>query len=270
MPVDERLRAVIRGAWARGAATYDLDIGHGALTPRLHAYWLALLRRLVGTEPLDVVDVGTGTGFLAVLLAELGHRVRGFDLSPEMLAYARQRAERAGVTVEFAEGEATALSLPENAVDLVASRHVLWTMPEPHLAIAEWVRVTRPGGRVLWFDWLAPRDGAGQRVRERASTLVQRLQRAETPHEDHGYPEEAYAALPLRRVTSIDTIRGFLLGLGIADATLRPLPDLARLERAELPLYRRIAETSGRYYAVFTVTEALKQRLATLRAAAPA
>jgi ubiquinone/menaquinone biosynthesis C-methylase UbiE len=270
MTLDARLRTLIAGAWARGAATYDLDIGHGALTPRLHAYWLALLRRLAGAEPLDCIDVGTGTGFLAVLLAELGHRVRGFDLSPEMLAYARRRAERASVTVAFAEGEATALPLPDNAADLVASRHVLWTMPEPRLAIAEWVRVTRPGGRVLWFDWLAPRDGTGQRFRERASALVRRLQRAETPHEDHGYPEEAYAALPLRHVTDIQLIRGFLLGLGIADATVRLLPELARLERAELPFYRRIAETSSRYCVTFTVTNPLKQQFAVLRASVPA
>jgi len=124
----DTLQNQIKGAWARGAATYDQDIGHGGMTDRLHDYWLQLLRRVVGPAPLTIVDVGSGTGFLAVLLAELGHHVQGVDLSPEMLHYARQRAERAGVTVQFETGDATALPQPDSSVDVAISRHLFWTM----------------------------------------------------------------------------------------------------------------------------------------------
>lgn len=261
MTTDDRMHTLIKGAWARGAATYDLDIGHGALPDRLHGYWLDMLRRLLGTRPLDVVDVGAGTGFLTVLLAELDHHVRGVDLSPDMLAHARERASRAGVQVELAEGEATALPLPDSSADVVISRHVLWTMTDPRAAVAEWMRVARTGGRVVWFDWLGPRGGVEVRGRRWASVAVRAAQRLSVPHEDHSYPAEAYEALPLRGLTDTRAVEAFLLGLGVRDASVQLLAGLAAAERREQPLYRRIEDTSSRYMASFVVTEQVRRAL---------
>ena len=57
--------------------------------------WLAELKRyLPERRPLDVLDIGTGTGFFCFLLEELGCRVTGIDLSPEMIAGARETAQR--------------------------------------------------------------------------------------------------------------------------------------------------------------------------------
>jgi 2-polyprenyl-3-methyl-5-hydroxy-6-metoxy-1,4-benzoquinol methylase len=74
--------------WDTRPESYDQAVFHGLRNEREKAVWLSTLRALVADAPRDVLDAGTGTGFLALLLAESGHRVTGIDLSEGMLAVA--------------------------------------------------------------------------------------------------------------------------------------------------------------------------------------
>ena len=98
-----------------------------------------LLRRFPGgdTAGLRVLEVGTGPGFFAILLRELGCEVTAVDLAPAMLA--------------------EALSFADESFDAVVSRNLTWNLPHPDRAYAEWARVLRPGGLLLNFDanWYA-------------------------------------------------------------------------------------------------------------------
>ena len=101
------------------------------------------VRWLVGTEPLDVVDLGAGTGKLTRSLVALGHRVRAVEPLPEMSAFLR--ASLPGVTV--LEGGAEAIPLPDASADAVAVAQAFhWFDHEP--ALREIARVLRPGGRL--------------------------------------------------------------------------------------------------------------------------
>jgi ubiquinone/menaquinone biosynthesis C-methylase UbiE len=103
------------------------------------------------------LDAGTGTGALAFALAPSVREVVAVDLVPELLAEARKHgAEFPNVT--FVEGDAT--SLPPDLVefDLAGSLRTLHHIRRPELAVAELARVTRPGGRVLVVDQVAPVD----------------------------------------------------------------------------------------------------------------
>ena len=77
--------------------------------------WLSF----AGRTERPVLEIGTGTGRIAIELAEAGHAVTGIDPSPAMLAIARQRAEDAGVDVEFFEGRAEDLLLEPDAYGFV-------------------------------------------------------------------------------------------------------------------------------------------------------
>ena len=103
-------------------------------------------------RPLRVLDVGTGPGFFSLLLAQKGHRVTGVDLSGDMLDRARENAQYYGVEAEFLHLDGGDLPFADESFDLVISRDVTWTLPEPAQVFQEWSRVTRPGGRVLYFD----------------------------------------------------------------------------------------------------------------------
>src|SRR5262245_9423365 len=72
--------------WNFRSVSYDAQPGHGLHHEAERRAWLAALRELSPPAPADVLDAGTGTGFLAWLLAELGHRVTGVDLAEAMLA----------------------------------------------------------------------------------------------------------------------------------------------------------------------------------------
>ena len=104
-----------------------------------------------------VLDVGTGAGALALALAPLVREVVGLDRVPELLALARERAEKLG-NVEFVEGDAMRLPFEDASFDLAATRSTLHHVSRPELLIAELARVTRPGGRLLVLDQLAPVD----------------------------------------------------------------------------------------------------------------
>lgn len=115
--------------------------------------WLEELEaRLPAETPLNILDIGTGTGFFAILMAHLGHRVTGIDLTPAMLEEASAMASGLGLDIDFRQMDAQQLVFPDGTFDVVLSRNLTWTLPEPEKAYAEWYRVLKPGGILLNFD----------------------------------------------------------------------------------------------------------------------
>ena len=115
--------------------------------------WLHEIERFLPEgRSLDILDVGTGTGFFAILLAEKGHRVEGIDLTPAMLEEARRLAKQRNLDITFREMDAQNLAYPDGSFDVVISRNLTWTLPDPERAYASWFRVLKPGGVLLNFD----------------------------------------------------------------------------------------------------------------------
>lgn len=108
-----------------------------------------------------VVDVGSGAGFDSLIAARMagpGGRVIGIDMTPEMLAKARAGATDAGATqVEFREGFAEALPLPDAFADVLISNGVLNLTPDKAATLREWFRVLKPGGRLQVGEILVER-----------------------------------------------------------------------------------------------------------------
>ncbi|MHB1490926.1 MAG: class I SAM-dependent methyltransferase, partial [Cellulomonas sp.] len=115
---------------------------------------------------------GCGTGSLSLLLVEAGHRVCGLDISPGMVAAAREKITGAGHEVELVVGDAAAPPWLPASFDVVLTRHVLWAMADPDAALARWIDLLAPGGRLVLVEghWWT---GAGMTA-ARASDLVLR------------------------------------------------------------------------------------------------
>ncbi|MGW4206525.1 class I SAM-dependent methyltransferase [Lentzea sp. NPDC004789] len=138
--------------WDEQAATFDDEPDHGLRDARVRAAWAELLLPLMPSSSSEVVDLGCGTGSLSVLLAAAGHRVQGVDLSTRMLSAAMAKARAAGVTAEFAQGDATEPPCASGSADVVLARHVLWALPDPATALEAWVRLLRPDGRLVLVE----------------------------------------------------------------------------------------------------------------------
>jgi SAM-dependent methyltransferase len=102
-----------------------------------------------------VCDVGCGTGDDVLALARLvapGGRAVGLDASATMIAEARRRAAAAGIAAEFARMDAQRLDLPDARFDGVRAERLLQHVPDPDAALAEIVRVARPGARIAVWE----------------------------------------------------------------------------------------------------------------------
>src|SRR5262245_51769407 len=112
------------------------------------------LVRFAGVSAGDrVLDVGTGTGVVAVTAARLGAKVAALDLTPSLLEQARGNASLAGVPVDWREGDAEALPYPDASFDVVLSQFGHMFAPRPQVAVAEMLRVLRPVGRIAFATW---------------------------------------------------------------------------------------------------------------------
>ncbi|GIH63802.1 hypothetical protein Msi02_46190 [Microbispora siamensis] len=108
-----------------------------------------IIGAIVGTlSPGVALDAACGTGRVAALLAERGHRVLGVDSSPDMLAHARARAPLG----RFLLGDLHDLPVPDDAVDLVVCSLALTHVPVLRPAMTEFARVLRPGGHLIISD----------------------------------------------------------------------------------------------------------------------
>jgi ubiquinone/menaquinone biosynthesis C-methylase UbiE len=139
--------------WNRRAPSFDDDFGHSIRTSGERAAWDRVLDLVLDRRArLDALDVGCGTGFLALELAARGHHVVGVDFASAMIEEARRKAAASGLRIRFEEADAEQLPFAPRSFDLVISRHVLWTLPHPQAAIGEWTRVLRAGGRLAVVD----------------------------------------------------------------------------------------------------------------------
>ena len=146
------IKTAVSRYWSGRAAGFDLAPSHNVLTEAQHQAWLALLREVAGPPPLSVLDVGCGTGFLAMRMAELGHTAVGIDLAEAMLAAAQRKAADSGLPVTFRHGDAEAPPHDGAPYNVILERHVLWTLPQPREAVRAWRALLKPGGLLILIE----------------------------------------------------------------------------------------------------------------------
>lgn len=113
--------------------------------------------RLVRFAGIDrgttVLDVGCGTGVVALTAARAGAKVTGVDLTPELVRHARENASLARLEIEWHEGDAEALPFADGTFDAVVSQFGHMFAPRPEVAVREMLRVLRRGGTIAFSTW---------------------------------------------------------------------------------------------------------------------
>ncbi len=142
-------RERVRATWDDRAAEWDASAGEAAAAPDRISEIERVLAALRVRPNDTVLDAGCGSGHWAVAFARRGVRVAGIDLSPEMIRLAHQRADAAGVSIDWRVGDIAALPFPDASFDAVQARVALHFVPEVPAALRELRRVLRPGGRLL-------------------------------------------------------------------------------------------------------------------------
>ncbi|OSP54290.1 class I SAM-dependent methyltransferase [Pseudoruegeria sp. SK021] len=143
------LRDDIQDYWSDRAATFDNDPGHKIADGDEMAAWRTLFQRHLGAgDGRRLLDLASGTGEIARLCQGMGFEVTGLDWSEPMLE--RARAKLPGV--RFLQADAEWTMLPDNSMDVIVTRHLVWTLVDPLTAFAEWHRVLAPGGQLLIVD----------------------------------------------------------------------------------------------------------------------
>lgn len=190
-PEGDEVHHRLRRFWDLDAEVYDRSPTHAGTDPVEAATWRSALRRHLPPLPASLLDVGAGTGAISMLAAELGYRVTALDLSPGMLSRLKGKAAERGFDVEVVEGPAT--EPPPGPFDAVVERHLLWTLPDPVAALAEW-RLVAP--LLVSYESIHSQRGLRHALRHGAAGILRRAQGV--PHEHHGeYEAELLASLPL-------------------------------------------------------------------------
>jgi SAM-dependent methyltransferase len=138
--------------WDAEAGTFDEQPDHGLRDPVVRSAWADRLLPLLPPPPARVADLGCGTGSLSLLMAEAGHHVSGLDISPAMVASAREKVAVAGLDAELSVGDAAVPPWPPGTFDVVLTRHVLWAMDDPDAALARWIDLLGPQGRLVLVE----------------------------------------------------------------------------------------------------------------------
>jgi SAM-dependent methyltransferase len=125
-----------------------------ALFENLRGSVAARLVSFAGIKPGSrVLDVGCGTGVVGLTAARLGARVTGVDLTPELIARAKENSALMGIEADWREGDAEALPLPDATFDFVVSQFGHMFAPRPEVAVHEMLRVLKRGGVIAFSTW---------------------------------------------------------------------------------------------------------------------
>jgi ubiquinone/menaquinone biosynthesis C-methylase UbiE len=204
-------KLIISEKWTSRAPTFDEE--HS--TENLEV-WRCVLEELIGGKGNGVVlDVGTGTGFLANMIAEIGYESIGIDFSEGMLEIGRKNSAARGNAVTYILEDGDNIPFNDNYFDSIVNCRVVWTLLDPVKAFREWMRALKPSGILLSFIKLSSKE-------ERAHW------RAEKPQNQ--YPEELYEFLPLHAAPLDKYLEAYQDAGFINPAAILLRPDLGTME----------------------------------------
>ncbi len=138
--------------WTDSSNKYSNSIKAELSCFKRQAWTDIILANAGKSTPLDILDVGTGPGFFAIIMSQAGHNVKAIDCTEAMIKEARDNAANAGITADFRVSDGQQLEFADESFDLIISRNVTWTLIDARKAYAEWKRVLKPDGRIIIFD----------------------------------------------------------------------------------------------------------------------
>lgn len=249
------LKEEIRAYWSKRSETFDLAFGHRIPAGPEADAWQAPIRALLGPESKRVLELACGTGEVTRLIHDLGHDVTALDFSEAMLKVAREK--HAGKPrLHFILADAENTMEPDGHYDAIICRHLVWTLTAPQQAFADWHRVLKPGGRLLFFDgdWAEPKPSG--RIARMLISWIDRLVGADGNYdaalsERHG---RIMQALPFGKGLRPEMVMPLLKDAGFADIAIHPHAPISRAQRRQADfrnrlrtfVYRRFVMTCGK------------------------
>lgn len=234
------IKKKIRDHWDWRAKDYDKSPGHTGMKE----VWKEVLSE-VFDKKMRILDVGTGTGFLALILAELGHDVIGIDLSREMINIAKKKVD--GLKIKFVIGDAENLPFNDESFDAVICRHVVWTLPNPQKAVKEWYRVLKDGGKIVMIDGEWYQNSMLAKFKRFIGRLFIALFERRLIS---SYKREISKYLPLYRQGNLEKVVDLLKNAGFSDVLIKDISWIRKQMLENLPFYYKLTWSSRRYFMV--------------------
>ena len=183
--------------------------------------WICEIKKHLKKTEIRVLDIGTGPGFFAILLAREGYDVTAIDCTEEMLCEARKNAGSLADKIHWQVMDAQQLEFADQSFDLVLSRNLAWVLEEPERAYAEWFRVLRPEGVLLnfdanWYRYLYDEEMRKGYDADRAATQEQQV-RDEYINTDIDAMEKIARAVPLSKIIRPEWDEKVLHQIGFSD-----------------------------------------------------
>lgn len=177
----------INNYWSKRADEFG-DARYMDMQGRKRENWTNLIRQhLPVKKPIRALDLGTGAGFFAFILHDLGCQVTGIDYSEKMLQNAYKNCERLGYSgIRFHQMDAQDLQFDDESFDFIFTRNVTWTLPDPAKAYREMYRVLAAGGKLMNADanysaGFKKMDSAGLKVKAAVEPAVHYQHPAASP-----------------------------------------------------------------------------------------
>lgn len=134
-------------------SNYFIDIRKEEYQDKISKAWVEeIVKYIPDNQKLKILDIGTGAGYFAILLSKRGYSLTGIDLTSKMIENAKEWAKQEELDILFYVMDAQELKFDDESFDVVVSRNLTWTLPEPVKAYKEWYRVLKKGGIMLNFD----------------------------------------------------------------------------------------------------------------------
>lgn len=114
--------------------------------------WVNIVKDNAPAAAGKALDVGMGPGFFTIILSALGWDVTGVDCSADMVAVAKENLLHRELKAQCFQMDSHALDFPDNTFDYIVARNATWLLYDPETAFREWLRVLKPGGRLMYLD----------------------------------------------------------------------------------------------------------------------
>jgi ubiquinone/menaquinone biosynthesis C-methylase UbiE len=244
---DSDIKLNIARVWDEESGYYDTYVSHGIHTEDEKNLWKEAFGMVIPTGlSIRILDVGCGTGAMGMVLAEMGHRVTGIDLSRGMMQIGEKKASQSNLPMTFQTGDAESPPFEPGSFDALVARHLLWTLPQPQRAVSSWYHILRPGGIVMLIEGIWDDGRALTRAKHVFSNVMARLLE-DRPNGERGYPSALKKQLPFPGGVSEEKARYCLEYAGFEKIRSFDLMHIRKNQYRRQPWYQRINKATSYY-----------------------